>query len=61
MVLKYDKRFSITRPSKIYRNRDFWFENKPSGNPGNPAAEMHYVKVHSNFEPGASLEICFDE
>jgi hypothetical protein len=20
--------------SKIYPNRDFWFENKPSGNPG---------------------------
>jgi hypothetical protein len=23
----------IARPSKIYPNRDFWFENKPSGNP----------------------------
>jgi hypothetical protein len=22
----------IPRPSKIYPNRDFWFENKPSGN-----------------------------
>jgi hypothetical protein len=21
------------RPSKIYPNRDFWFENIPSGNP----------------------------
>jgi hypothetical protein len=21
-------------PSKIYPNWDFWFENKPSGNPG---------------------------
>jgi hypothetical protein len=25
---------SIARPSKIYPNWDFWFENKPSGNPG---------------------------
>jgi hypothetical protein len=26
-------RFSIARPPKIYPNWDFWFENKPSGNP----------------------------
>jgi hypothetical protein len=26
--------FLILRPSKIYPNWDFWFENKPSGNPG---------------------------
>jgi hypothetical protein len=26
--------FSIPRPSKFYQNLDFWFENKPSGNPG---------------------------
>jgi hypothetical protein len=25
--------FYILRPSKFYPNRDFWFENKPSGNP----------------------------
>jgi hypothetical protein len=25
--------FSISRPSKIYPNWDFWFENIPSGNP----------------------------
>jgi hypothetical protein len=25
--------FSIPRPSKVHPNRDFWFENKPSGNP----------------------------
>jgi hypothetical protein len=25
---------SIARPSKDYPNLDFWFENKPSGNPG---------------------------
>jgi hypothetical protein len=26
--------FSIASPSKIYPNWDFWFENKPPGNPG---------------------------
>jgi hypothetical protein len=25
---------SIASPSKIYSNKDFWFENMPSGNPG---------------------------
>jgi hypothetical protein len=25
---------SIVRPSKIYPYWDFWYENKPSGNPG---------------------------
>jgi hypothetical protein len=40
MTVKYSKwpknisAFSILRPSKIYPNWDFWFENKPSGNPG---------------------------
>jgi hypothetical protein len=24
---------SMARPSKIYPNSDFWFENIPSGNP----------------------------
>jgi hypothetical protein len=35
MVIKYlpVPTFSITRFSKIYANCDFWFENKPSGNP----------------------------
>jgi hypothetical protein len=31
--------FSNLRPSKIYPNWDFWFGNKPSGNPGD-----HYLK-----------------
>jgi hypothetical protein len=30
----YIPRFSIARPTKIYPSWDFWFENKPSGNPG---------------------------
>jgi hypothetical protein len=39
MVVKYFKwpqnisTFSNPRPSKIYPNWDFGFENKPSGNP----------------------------
>jgi hypothetical protein len=40
MVVNYSKwwqsmtTFSSPRPSKFYPNWDFWFENKPSGNPG---------------------------
>jgi hypothetical protein len=39
MAVKYSKwpqnisTFSNLRPSKRYPNWDFWFENKPSGNP----------------------------
>jgi hypothetical protein len=33
MMIKY-KTFSIPRPFKMNPNWDFWFENKPSGNPG---------------------------
>jgi hypothetical protein len=32
--IKYTPTSSIARPSKIYPNLDLWFENKPSGNPG---------------------------
>jgi hypothetical protein len=40
MAVKYSKwalnvsTFSIPMPSGIYSDWDFWFENKPSGNPG---------------------------
>jgi hypothetical protein len=27
----------VARHSKIYPNWEFWFENKPSGNPGQPS------------------------
>jgi hypothetical protein len=27
-------KYTTARPSKFYQNLDFWFENKPSGNPG---------------------------
>jgi hypothetical protein len=37
-------RFSIGRPSKIYTNWDFWFENKPSGNP-----DRHRKKQTNGF------------
>jgi hypothetical protein len=32
MVIKYHNIF-LPRPSKFDQNWDFWFENKPSGNP----------------------------
>jgi hypothetical protein len=31
---QYEHLLHIARPSKIYPNWDFWFENTPSGNPG---------------------------
>jgi hypothetical protein len=40
-------RFSLARPSKIYPNWDFWFENKPSGNP-----ESDWLKLCLLFQPG---------
>jgi hypothetical protein len=64
MSLKYSKCplnipiFSNLRPSKIYSNWDFWFENKPSGN---PAAQQILVMnatiglaALSNGHPSAS-------
>jgi hypothetical protein len=34
MSIKYIPTSSIVRPSKSYPNKDFWYENMPSGNPG---------------------------
>jgi hypothetical protein len=39
--IKYTNTSSIARPSKIYPNLDFWFENKPSGNPALYCLEWH--------------------
>jgi hypothetical protein len=33
MAINYKSTFSNQGPSKIYPNRDFWIEKKPSGNP----------------------------
>jgi hypothetical protein len=65
MVIKYPKcpyikyskwlynvsTLSHLRPSKIYPNWDFWFENKPSGNPVSKYDKvfrvfMSYIKIH---------------
>jgi hypothetical protein len=34
--------FSNLKPSKIYPNWDFWFEKKPSGNPGGIAIDSRW-------------------
>jgi hypothetical protein len=43
-------RFFIARPSKIYPNWDFWFENKPSGNPG-ANAEISVFRIRVEIAP----------
>jgi hypothetical protein len=51
--------FSNLRHFKIYPNRDFWFENKPSGNPGLSGKVVSVVKwrprVRSPRTPGNLL------
>jgi hypothetical protein len=55
MATKYTKwpynipTFSILRPSKIYPNRDFWFENIPSGNPGTNCSRPTRLHYSDNF------------
>jgi hypothetical protein len=34
---------SIASSSKIYKNLDFWFENKPSGNPAGIKSRLQVV------------------
>jgi hypothetical protein len=52
MAVIYSKRpyniptYFIPRPSKIYRNLDFWFENIPSGNPGHFLENDGSIKNH---------------
>jgi hypothetical protein len=51
MAIKYSKwssnvpTFTIQRPSKIYTNWDFWFENKPSGKPGWRAGKSDQIMI----------------
>jgi hypothetical protein len=33
------------RPSKLYPNWDFWFENKPSGNPALEVPEQIFLRT----------------
>jgi hypothetical protein len=53
MTEKYSKwsnnktTYSIPRPSRFYPNWDFWFENKPSGNPGLYSIDGKYSSVQS--------------
>jgi hypothetical protein len=54
MVKKYII-FSNLSPSKIYPNLDFWFENKPSGNPEElrvqPISfEKHHVRLSQDYK-----------
>jgi hypothetical protein len=44
MFLKYIN-FLNGRPSKIYPNWDFGFENKPSGNPGAKPQQMWHARA----------------
>jgi hypothetical protein len=47
---------SIARPSKIYPNLDFWFENKPSGNPAPKDNNSGLGKLRSTFaQPQSAL------
>jgi hypothetical protein len=46
MTIKYTSIFYIPRLSKIYQNWDFWFENKPSGNPARKQSQSK-----SNHKP----------
>jgi hypothetical protein len=45
--MKYTKIFSA-RPSKIYPNWDFWFENKPSGNSALAGGEVTFLLEEAN-------------
>jgi hypothetical protein len=74
MGVKYTKRrwniptFSILRPSKIYPNWDFWFENVPSCNPTaqvpSSAAQLYVVCTVNRSEqlkrfPNRAMVILF--
>jgi hypothetical protein len=46
MTIKYTSIFHY-KASKIYPNLDFWFENKPSGNPGVAGRNVE-IKLYMN-------------
>jgi hypothetical protein len=46
-------------PSKIYPNWDFWFENKPSGNPGSDDSTFYATVCSLDFRFIVSREKCF--
>jgi hypothetical protein len=53
MVVKYSKwpqNIPTYKASKIYPNRDFWFENIPSGNPGEQTVRIFAFWVIVYFE-----------
>jgi hypothetical protein len=47
MAIKYIN-ISNLRPSKIYPNLDFWFGNKPSGNPAIEIRQKRELKPISS-------------
>jgi hypothetical protein len=52
--------FSILRPSKIYPNWDFWFENIPSGNPAFDVLDtMTILKISGLRSPSGLPDFVF--
>jgi hypothetical protein len=53
---KYINIFPIyTRPSKIFPNWDYWFENKPSGSPGR--REFLFLAPPSSSSSSSSVSL----
>jgi hypothetical protein len=55
MAIKYINIFLNLRPSKIYPNWNFWFENKPSGNPDHDRPTLEICNSSENS--GSTLRI----
>jgi hypothetical protein len=43
-------KFSTPRPTKVYQNWDFWYENIPSGNPFLNVRGFNQNKLETTFE-----------
>jgi hypothetical protein len=55
MAIKY---INIFQSQKNYPNGDFWFENKPSGNPVADLEKMHskkQIRSNKNFKKAFSI------